>query len=48
MITGRVGARAWHNTFIGRAHGDTIEGEVTVSDGERQIVYPWHATRARR
>jgi SAM-dependent methyltransferase len=48
VITGRVGPRAWHNYFIGRAHGDSIDGEVTVSDGERQIVYPWHATRAFR
>ncbi len=48
VITGRVGARAGHNYFLGRAHGDMIDGEVTVSDGERQIVHPWHARRARR
>ncbi len=47
VVTGMVGARAWHNYFIGRAHGDAIDGQVTVSNGERQIVYPWHATRAR-
>ena len=47
VVTGLVGARAWHNDFVGRAHGDAIDGEVTVSNGERQIVYPWHATRAR-
>jgi SAM-dependent methyltransferase len=47
VVTGMVGARAWHNYFIGTAHGDAIDGEVTVSDGERQIVYPWHARRAR-
>jgi SAM-dependent methyltransferase len=47
VITGLVGTRAWHHYFIGRAHGDSIDGEVTVSNGERQVVYPWHATRAR-
>ena len=47
IITGVVGTRAWHNYFIGRAHGEAIDGQVTVSDGEREIVYPWHATRAR-
>jgi SAM-dependent methyltransferase len=48
VVTGIVGARAWHNYFIGTAHGDAIDGEVTVSDGNRQVVYPWHANRARR
>ena len=47
IVTGRVGARAWHHYFIGTAHGDSIDGSVTVSDGEQEIVYPWHATRAR-
>ena len=47
VITGMVGARAWHHYFIGRVLGDAIDGQVTVSDGNREIVYPWHATRAR-
>jgi SAM-dependent methyltransferase len=45
VVTGVVGTRAWHNYFIGRARGDAIDGQVTVSNGERQVVYPWHATR---
>lgn len=47
VVTGLVGPRAWHNYFVGRAHGDSIDGEVTVSDGERQLVYPWRAKRTR-
>jgi SAM-dependent methyltransferase len=47
VVTGVVGTRAWHHYFIGTAHGGTIDGQVTVSDGNREIVYPWHATRAR-
>ena len=47
IVTGIVGTRAWHHYFIGRAHGDAIDGEVTVSDGNREVVYPWHAKRAR-
>ena len=47
VVTGMVGARAWHHYFIGRVRGDAIDGRVTVSDGNREIVYPWHATRAR-
>ena len=47
IVTGLVGTRAWHHYFIGTAHGDSIDGEVTVSDGNQEIVYPWHATRVR-
>jgi SAM-dependent methyltransferase len=47
VVTGVVGSRAWHHYFVGRARGDAIDGEVTVSDGERQRVYRWRATRAR-
>jgi SAM-dependent methyltransferase len=47
VVTGLVGARGWHNYFIGRARGDAIDGQVMVSNGEREIVYPWHAKRVR-
>jgi SAM-dependent methyltransferase len=47
VVTGLVGTRPWHHYFIGQAHGDAIDGEVTVSTGKEQIVYPWHAKRAR-
>ena len=47
IVTGLVGSRPWHHYFVGSAHGDAIEGNVTVSDGSAQTVYPWHATRAR-
>jgi SAM-dependent methyltransferase len=46
IVTGLVGDHAWHHYFVGTAHGDAIDGEVTVSDGNRQMAYPWHATRA--
>src|SRR5438067_5497802 len=48
VITGLVGNRPWHHYFVGQAHGDTIDGEVTVSTGrDQKAVYPWHAKRAR-
>jgi SAM-dependent methyltransferase len=47
IVTGLVGEHAWHHYFAGLAHGERIDGEVTVSDGNRQRIYPWHATRAR-
>ena len=47
VITGLVGSRPWHHYFVGTAHGDAIDGTLTVSDGSAQTVYPWHATRAR-
>ena len=34
-------------TGVGTARGDAIEGEVTVSDGNHKVVYPWLAKRAR-
>ena len=46
VITGIVKNRAWHHYFVGRTKGDTIEGELTVSDGTNQVVYPWLAKRA--
>ena len=47
VITGVVKNRAWHHYFVGSARGDAIEGEVTVSDGNNKVVYPWLAKRAR-
>jgi SAM-dependent methyltransferase len=47
VITGVVKNRAWHHSFVGTARGDAIEGEVTVSDGNNKVVYPWLAKRAR-
>jgi len=47
VITGIVKNRAWHHYFVGQAKGDTIEGELTVSDGNNKVVYPWLAKRAR-
>ena len=47
VVTGLVGTRPWHHYFVGTAHGDAIDGDVTVSNGSAQTVYPWHATRAR-
>ncbi len=47
IVTGIVGPRAWHHSFVGAAHGDSIDGRVTVSDGNQEIIYPWHATRVR-
>jgi len=48
VITGIVRNHAWHHYFVGRAAGDAIEGEVTVSDGNNnKVVYPWLAKRAR-
>ena len=47
VVTGRVGARAWHHYFVGALRGDRIEGEVQVSDGSRTRSVPWIATRSR-
>ena len=47
IVTGLVGSRPWHHYFVGTAHGDAIDGNLTVSNGSAQTVYPWHATRAR-
>ena len=46
VVTGVVRNRAWHHYFVGTARGGVIEGEVTVSDGNNKVVYPWHAKRA--
>ena len=47
VVTGIVKNHAWHHYFVGQQHGDTIEGELTVSDGNSKVVYPWLAKRAR-
>jgi SAM-dependent methyltransferase len=47
VVTGIVGARAWHHLFEGRIAGDRIAGTLTVSDGNQRRSYAWNATRAR-
>jgi SAM-dependent methyltransferase len=47
VVTGLIGSRPWHHYFVGQAHGDAIDGELTVSTGREQSVYLWHAKRAR-
>jgi len=47
VATGRVNGRFWHHYFVGQVRGERIEGDVTVSDGNQQRVYPWSATRTR-
>ncbi len=47
VITGVVGARAWHHYFVGRLQADRIVGVVEVSDGNNKRSFPWTATRAR-
>ena len=47
VVTGIIGARAWHHLFEGRIDGNRIAGTLTVSDGNERRSYPWNATRAR-
>jgi SAM-dependent methyltransferase len=47
VVTGIVGARAYHHYFEGQIDGDRIAGELSVSDGNNKRTYPWTATRAR-
>ena len=47
VVTGIVKNRAWHHYFVGQVRGDAIEGELTVSDGNNKVVYPWLAKRSR-
>ena len=47
VVTGLVGARAYHHYFEGQVDGERIAGELTVSDGNNKRTYPWTATRAR-
>jgi SAM-dependent methyltransferase len=45
VVTGIVGARAWHHLFEGRIEGSRIRGQLSVSDGNQRRTYPWIATR---
>ena len=47
VVTGIVGARAWHHYFVGTLRGDRIEGSVNISDGNNMKTLPWIATRSR-
>ena len=45
VVTGVVAGHAWHHLFVGRLSGDTINGEVTLSDGNGTRKLPWQAAR---
>jgi hypothetical protein len=45
VVTGVVAGHAWHHLFAGRLSGDTIKGEVTLSDGNGTRQLPWQAAR---
>jgi len=47
VVTGLVNSRAWHHYFAGQLRGDTIEGQVSISDGNHTRTVPWLATRTR-
>jgi SAM-dependent methyltransferase len=47
VVTGIVGARAYHHYFEGQVDGERIAGEVTVSDGNNKRTFPWTATKTR-
>jgi SAM-dependent methyltransferase len=47
VVTGIVGARAWHHYFVGTLRGERIEGTVNISDGGHTRTVPWTATRSR-
>jgi SAM-dependent methyltransferase len=47
VITGIVGAHAWHHLFEGRIDGDRVDGTLTISDGNNKRSFPWTATRTR-
>jgi len=47
VVTGLVAGHAWHHLFVGRLSGDTIRGEVTLSDGNGTRRLPWQAVRER-
>ena len=45
VVTGIVGARAWNHLFEGRIRGDSISGQLTISDGNQRRSFPWTASR---
>jgi SAM-dependent methyltransferase len=47
VITGLVGARAWHHYFVGQVRGDRIDGQVSISDGNNTRTVPWVAARTK-
>jgi len=47
VVTGVVSGHAWHHLFAGRVSGDTINGELTLSDGNETRRVPWKAARER-
>jgi SAM-dependent methyltransferase len=47
VVTGAVAGRPMHHFFTGTLHGDRIDGEVVISDGENRTTFPWTAHRAR-
>ncbi len=47
VVTGLVGARAYHHYFAGMLRGDRIEGQVSISDGNNTRTIPWQATRSK-
>jgi len=47
VVTGVVAGHAWHHLFAGRVSGDTINGELTLSDGNETRRVPWKAARER-
>jgi len=44
-MTGSVFGRVHNLLFRGKLAGDSIEGELRVSDGERADILPWKASR---
>ena len=44
-ITGAVGGRGWNHLFRGLIDGDTLRGEVLVSDGDKSRRIVWTARR---
>lgn len=45
VVTGVVAGHAWHHLFVGQLRGDTIKGELTLSDGNEIRKLPWTAAR---
>ena len=47
VANGLVRGRAWNQSFRGTLSGNTMAGEVRVSDGQQVRVLPWKASRQR-